>query len=49
MLADAIGQRPNVISDMCHGKRLTGPQARERVLDITRLSSSALRRLLTRA
>jgi hypothetical protein len=35
-LADCMGQRATVISEMCHGKRLTGPQSRERVLECIR-------------
>ena len=34
MLAEGIQQAPTVISAMCKGQRLTGPQARERVLAI---------------
>ncbi len=33
-LADGIDQTPSVISEMCQGKRLHGPQARERVVAI---------------
>jgi len=33
-LAQGIGQDPAVITKMCHGQRLTGPLARERVLAI---------------
>ncbi|MCA9924394.1 MAG: hypothetical protein KC421_18585 [Anaerolineales bacterium] len=33
-LAQGIGQDPAVITKMCHGERLTGPLARERVLAI---------------
>ena len=33
-LADGIGQDPAVISAMCNGRRLSGPQARERVVAI---------------
>lgn len=33
-LAGGILQSPSVISEMCNGKRLTGPQARERVVAI---------------
>jgi predicted ATPase/DNA-binding NarL/FixJ family response regulator len=33
-LADGIMQSPSVISEMCKGKRLTGPQARQRVVAI---------------
>lgn len=33
-LAAGILQLPSVISDMCKGHRLTGPQARERVVAI---------------
>ncbi len=33
-LADGIDQPPSVISEMCQGKRLTGPQARDRVVSI---------------
>jgi hypothetical protein len=33
-LADGIGQDPSVISRMCHGQRLSGPLARDRVLSI---------------
>jgi hypothetical protein len=33
-LAEGILQPPSVISEMCQGKRLTGPQARERVIAI---------------
>ena len=35
-LARGIGQPHSVISLMCQGQRLTGPQARERVVDIIR-------------
>ncbi len=35
-LANAILQSPSVISEMCKGKRLTGPLARERVVAIIR-------------
>jgi tetratricopeptide (TPR) repeat protein len=35
-LAAGIDQSPSVISAMCHGRRLTGPQARGRVLAIIR-------------
>jgi hypothetical protein len=35
-LAMGIGQAPTVITAMCKGKRLTGPQARERVIAIIR-------------
>lgn len=35
-LADAIDVDPAVISDMSHGRRLTGPTSRQRVLDIIR-------------
>ncbi len=35
-LADGINQDPSVISRMCKGQRLTGPLARERVLEIIR-------------
>jgi hypothetical protein len=35
-LAKGIHQDPAVISLMCHGKRLVGPYARERVLEIIR-------------
>jgi predicted ATPase len=35
-LADGILQTPSVISEMCQGKRLTGPQARERVVAVIR-------------
>ena len=34
-LAEGILQAPAIITDMCKGKRLTGPQARERVLLIS--------------
>ena len=33
-LADGIMQPPSVISEMCKGQRLTGPQARARVMAI---------------
>ncbi|MFN8490228.1 MAG: hypothetical protein U0350_21755 [Caldilineaceae bacterium] len=33
-LAEGILQAPAIITDMCKGKRLTGSQARERVLQI---------------
>jgi hypothetical protein len=33
-LAEGIQQDPAVVADMCHGRRLGGPQARERVLAI---------------
>ena len=33
-LADGINQPPSVISEMCQGKRLTGSQARSRVVSI---------------
>ena len=33
-LAEGILQAPTVITGMCHGRRLTGPQARERVVAI---------------
>ena len=33
-LANGIDQTPSVISEMCQGKRLYGPQARERVLSM---------------
>ena len=33
-LAEGILQEPSVITEMCKGRRLTGPQARERVLAI---------------
>ena len=33
-LAGGILQPPSVISEMCQGRRLTGPQARERVIAI---------------
>lgn len=33
-LAAGILQPPSIISEMCQGKRLHGPQARERVLAI---------------
>jgi predicted ATPase len=35
-LAEGILQEPSVISEMCKGRRLTGPQARERVLAMIR-------------
>jgi predicted ATPase len=35
-LAAGISQEPSIISGMCKGQRLTGPQARERVLAILR-------------
>ena len=34
-LAEGILQDPSVIAKMCKGQRLSGPQARERVLAIT--------------
>lgn len=33
-LADGIDQEPAIITAMCQGRRLTGPQARERVVNI---------------
>jgi hypothetical protein len=33
-LAEGILQNPSIIAKMCKGERLTGPQARERVLQI---------------
>jgi predicted ATPase len=33
-LADGINQPPSVVSEMCQGKRLTGKQARERIVAI---------------
>ena len=33
-LAAGILQSPSIVSEMCQGKRLNGPQARERVVAI---------------